>query len=42
MTEPMAAYYRQKGVLLAVQSGQSIPLLFDELTKKMAKLGFIP
>ncbi len=42
MTEPMAAYYRQKGVLLAVHAGQPIPSLFDELTKKMAKLGFNP
>lgn len=42
MTEPMAGYYRQKGVLLAVQGAQSIASLFDELTKKMAKLGFNP
>lgn len=41
MTHPMAAYFRSKGVLLEVQGEQSIPFLFEELTKKMAKLGFV-
>jgi len=41
MTEPLASYYRQRGVLLALQAGQPLNLLFDELIKKMAKLGFI-
>jgi len=40
MTEPLAAYYRQRGVLLAVNGEQSIPFLFQELVKKMEKLGF--
>jgi adenylate kinase len=40
MTEPLAAYYRQKGVLLAVNADQSIQTLFEELQKKMEKLGF--
>ena len=42
MTEPLARYYRQKGVLLAVNGEQTIEQLFDELTRKLAKLGFIP
>ncbi|MDO8584329.1 MAG: nucleoside monophosphate kinase [bacterium] len=41
MTEPIAAYYRERGVLLAVNAAQSIPLLFEELVRKMAKLGFV-
>jgi adenylate kinase len=41
ITEPLAAYYRQRGVLLAVNGEQSIPFLFEELVKKTAKLGFI-
>lgn len=40
MTEPLASYYRQRGVLLALQAGQPLPFLFEELIKKMAKLGF--
>jgi adenylate kinase len=40
MTEPLAAYYRQRGVLLVVNGEQPIPFLFEELTKKMTKLGF--
>lgn len=42
MTEPLARYYRQKGVLLAVNGEQTIEQLFDELTRKLAKLGFAP
>ncbi len=41
MTEPMATYYRQRGVLLVVQGEQSVPLLFEDLVKRMAKLGFV-
>lgn len=40
MTEPMAVYYRQKGVLLSVNGEQPIEPLFQELTKKITKLGF--
>lgn len=40
MTEPLAGYYRQRGVLLAVNGEQPIASLFEELLKKMAKLGF--
>lgn len=40
MTEPMTTYYRQRGVLLSVNADQPIPFLFQELIKKMAKLGF--
>ncbi len=42
MTEPLAAYYRQRGVLLAVNGEQSMTFLFEELTRKMMKLGFKP
>ncbi len=41
MTEPLAAYYRQRGVLLAINGEQTVSDLFDELTKKLAKLGFV-
>ncbi|HEU0050510.1 MAG TPA: adenylate kinase, partial [Patescibacteria group bacterium] len=41
MTEPIAAYYRQRGVLLTLNAEQPIQLLFEELVKKMAKLGFV-
>lgn len=40
ITEPLAAYYRQRGVLLVVNGEQTIPYVFEDLTKKMAKLGF--
>ncbi len=40
MTEPMASYYRQRGVLLAVNADQKVEDLYEELVKKMAKLGF--
>ena len=40
MTAPLATYYRQRGTLLAVNGEQSIPYLFEELVKKMTKLGF--
>jgi adenylate kinase len=41
MTEPLAAYYRQRGVLLAVNGEQTASDLFDELVRKLAKLGFV-
>ncbi len=41
MTEPMAAYYRQRGVLLVVNGEQPVPSLFEELTRKIGKLGFV-
>lgn len=40
ITEPLSTYYRRRGVLLAVKAEQPIPFLFEELVKKMAKLGF--
>lgn len=40
MTEPMAAYYRQQGVLLQINGEQSIQYVFADLIKKMARLGF--
>lgn len=41
MTEPLAAYYRQRGVLLAVNGEQTVKDLFEELNRKLAKLGFV-
>lgn len=41
MTEPLASYYRQRGVLLVVNGEQTIPYVFDDLIKKMTKLGFV-
>lgn len=40
MTEPLAAHYRQRGILLAVNADQSIADLHEELCKKSQKLGF--
>jgi len=40
MTEPLMTYYRQRGVLLVVNGEQSIHYVFEDLTKKMGKLGF--
>jgi adenylate kinase len=40
MTEPLVQYYRQRGVLLAVNADQPIPFLFQELVRKLSKLGF--
>ena len=42
MTEPLASFYRQRGALLVVNGEQAIPYVFEDLTKKMAKLGFQP
>lgn len=41
MTEPLASYYRQRGILLAVNAEQPSRSLFDELVRKMGKLGFM-
>lgn len=41
MTEPLASLYRQRGVLLAVKGEQPIPSLFEELVRKIMKLGFV-
>lgn len=41
MTEPLSGYYRQRGVLLAVNGEQTVEELFDELNRKLAKLGFV-
>ncbi|MFZ2804566.1 MAG: nucleoside monophosphate kinase [Patescibacteria group bacterium] len=40
MTEPLVTYYRQHGAVLTVNGEQPIPYVFDDLIKKMAKLGF--
>ncbi len=40
MTEPLASYYRQRGVLLAVNADQPASLLFGELARKMRRLGY--
>lgn len=40
MTEPLLTYYRSRGVLLVVNGAQPIPYVFEDLAKKMAKLGF--
>lgn len=40
MTEPIAAYYRQRGVLLNVNGEQAIPYVYEDSLKKLAKLGF--
>ena len=41
MTEPLSGYYRQRGVLLAVNAEQSSEDLTKELVRKLAKLGFV-
>lgn len=41
MTEPLSGYYRQRGVLLAVNAEQKEEDLFKELVRKLAKLGFV-
>ncbi len=40
MTEPLTRYYRQRGVLLNVNGDQPIPYVFEEIIKKMSRLGF--
>lgn len=41
MTEPLAGYFRRKGVLLTVNADQSIASLYEELVKKITKLQFV-
>lgn len=41
MTEPLASYYRQRGVLLVVNGEQPIPYVFEDLSRRLAKLGFL-
>lgn len=41
MTEPIAAYYRQRGVLLTINGEQAIPYVFEDILKKITKLGFL-
>lgn len=41
MTEPLSGYYRQRGVLLAINGEQKEEDLSKELVKKLAKLGFV-
>lgn len=40
MTEPLVTYYRQQGVLLTITGEQAIPYVFEEIIKKIGKLGF--
>lgn len=40
MTEPLARYYRERGALLTVNGEQPIPYVFEDLIKKLGKLGF--
>lgn len=42
ITEPMARFYRQKGLLLMIKGDQSIDYVEQVLTRKLAKLGFVP
>ena len=41
MTEPLTSFYRQRGVLLNINGEQPIPYVFEDILKKMAKLGFV-
>ena len=41
MTAPLSRYYREQGILLAVNGEQDIPYVFEDLIKKLAKLGFV-
>lgn len=41
MTAPLSRYYREQGILLQVNGEQDIPYVFEDLIKKLAKLGFI-
>jgi len=40
ITEPLVSHYRQKGTLLTINAEQPVGEVFQDLTKKMAKLGF--
>lgn len=41
MTEPLSRFYREKGILLQVNGEQNIEYVFEDLIKKLAKLGFM-
>lgn len=41
MTEPLSRFYREKGILLQVNGEQEVAYVFEDLVKKLAKLGFI-
>jgi adenylate kinase len=41
MTAPLSRYYREEGILLQVNGEQEIPYVFEDLIKKLAKLGFV-
>ena len=41
MTAPLANYYRQRGVLLMVNGAQPIHYVFEDMVKKITKLGFV-
>ncbi len=40
LTAPLAGYYRERGVLLPINGEQPIPYVFEDILKKIAKLGF--
>lgn len=40
ITEPLVSFYRQKGTLLTINAEQSAMDVFQDIVKKMAKLGF--
>ncbi len=40
LTAPLAGYYREKGILLPINGEQPIPYVFEDIMKKIAKLGF--
>lgn len=40
MTEPLAGYYRQRGVFLPIKAELSVETVFHDTVKKMVKLGF--
>jgi len=42
LTAPMASYYRQKAILLTINGEQPIQYVFEDVIKKIAKLGFLP
>lgn len=41
MTAPLANFYRQRGVLLAINGAQPIHYVFEDIIKKISKLGFV-
>jgi len=40
ITSPLAGYYRQRGVLLPINGEQPIQYVFEDILKKISKLGF--